>query len=35
MYEFIIGLPPFHGESPDIIFSNILMRKIVWPEIGD
>ena len=32
LFEFLYGYPPFHGETPDIVFENILARKIDWPE---
>ena len=31
LFEFLYGYPPFHGDSPDIVFENILSRKIDWP----
>jgi len=31
LFEFLYGYPPFHGDSPDIVFENILNRKIDWP----
>lgn len=31
MFEFLYGYPPFHGETPDAVFDNILARKIDWP----
>ena len=34
LFEFLYGYPPFHGETPDIVFENILTRKIDWPEKG-
>lgn len=34
LFEFLYGYPPFHGDSPDIVFENILARKIDWPP-GD
>jgi serine/threonine-protein kinase RIM15 len=32
MYEFMFGVPPFHAETPDQVFENILSRNILWPE---
>lgn len=29
-YEFLYGYPPFHADSPDKVFENILSRKIDW-----
>ncbi|KAG8865273.1 hypothetical protein FRB96_000163 [Tulasnella sp. 330] len=42
-YEFLYGVPPFHDETPDKVFANIISRKIDWheewmdysPEAGD
>ncbi|KAI8994838.1 hypothetical protein BDB01DRAFT_846838 [Pilobolus umbonatus] len=31
-YEFLYGYPPFHAETPDKVFENILSRKIDWHE---
>ena len=35
LFEFLYGYPPFHGESPDQVFDNILARKIDWPDEAD
>ena len=32
LFEFLFGYPPFHAETPDQVFDNILGRKIMWPE---
>lgn len=32
LFEFLFGYPPFHAETPDRVFENILSRKIDWPE---
>ncbi|KAE8203032.1 hypothetical protein A4X06_0g2370 [Tilletia controversa] len=32
LYEFIYGIPPFHAETPDRVFDNILSRRISWDE---
>lgn len=32
MFEFLFGYPPFHAETPDKVFENILERRIMWPE---
>lgn len=32
LFEFIYGYPPFHAESPDAVFQNILARHINWPS---
>ncbi|KAF9413408.1 hypothetical protein BGZ94_000735, partial [Podila epigama] len=31
-YEFLYGCPPFHGDSPEQVFENILNRDIDWHE---
>lgn len=31
-YEFLYGMPPFHDETPDKVFANIINRKIDWHE---
>ncbi|KAL0073273.1 hypothetical protein F4703DRAFT_1972825, partial [Phycomyces blakesleeanus] len=31
-YEFLYGIPPFHAETPDKVFENILSRRIDWHE---
>ncbi|KAF2436453.1 hypothetical protein EJ08DRAFT_578341 [Tothia fuscella] len=31
LFEILYGYPPFHDESPDLVFQNILARKIDWP----
>ncbi|CAA6664819.1 unnamed protein product [Spirodela intermedia] len=35
LFELIVGIPPFNAEHPQIIFDNILNRKIPWPQIPD
>ncbi|XP_019072057.1 probable serine/threonine protein kinase IRE4 isoform X2 [Vitis vinifera] len=36
LFELITGVPPFTAEHPEIIFDNILNRKIPWPSVpGD
>lgn len=35
LFEFITGLPPFNAEHPQIIFDNILNRKIPWPCVPE
>ncbi|KAI9721422.1 MAG: rim15, signal transduction response regulator [Chrysothrix sp. TS-e1954] len=32
LFEFMFGYPPFHADTPDQVFQNILDRKIEWPE---
>ena len=29
-YEFLYGIPPFHADTPDLVFENILSRRIDW-----
>ncbi|KAF8592615.1 hypothetical protein K439DRAFT_1378858 [Ramaria rubella] len=31
-YEFLYGLPPFHADSPEKVFTNILSGHIEWHE---
>lgn len=31
-YEFIYGFPPFHDETPEKVFDNIISRRINWFE---
>ncbi|KAI8141200.1 hypothetical protein BJV82DRAFT_619670 [Fennellomyces sp. T-0311] len=31
-YEFLYGYPPFHAETTDNVFDNILSRRIDWHE---
>ncbi|OJD29849.1 agc protein kinase [Diplodia corticola] len=31
LFECLYGYPPFHAETPDEVFKNILERKIDWP----
>ncbi|KAI8887230.1 hypothetical protein K501DRAFT_330660 [Backusella circina FSU 941] len=31
-YEFLYGYPPFHADTPDKVFDNILSRRIHWHE---
>ncbi|KAF9620298.1 hypothetical protein IFM89_011033 [Coptis chinensis] len=33
LFEFISGIPPFSAESPEIIFENILNKKLPWPSV--
>ncbi|ORY15002.1 serine threonine protein kinase-like protein [Clohesyomyces aquaticus] len=32
LFECLYGYPPFHAETPDQVFENILARRIDWPE---
>jgi serine/threonine-protein kinase RIM15 len=31
LFEFLYGYPPFHADTPDEVFQNILARNILWP----
>ncbi|KAI4190256.1 MAG: hypothetical protein LQ346_004960 [Caloplaca aetnensis] len=31
LFEFLFGYPPFHAETPEKVFENILARRIDWP----
>jgi len=35
MYEFLVGITPYYGESCEEIFENIINNSIVWPESPD
>jgi len=35
VYEFLTGVPPFSGDSPQEIFDRILRRDILWPKEMD
>ncbi|KAK8943816.1 Serine/threonine-protein kinase AtPK1/AtPK6 [Platanthera guangdongensis] len=35
LFELIAGIPPFTARLPEMIFDNILNRKIPWPHIPD
>ena len=32
LFEFLFGYPPFHADTPEKVFENILARKIDWPD---
>lgn len=32
LYEFLYGFPPFHDESPEKVFDNVVSRRIDWHE---
>ena len=32
LFEFLFGYPPFHGDTPEKVFENILALKIDWPD---
>ncbi|KAF8467736.1 hypothetical protein BDZ91DRAFT_656753 [Kalaharituber pfeilii] len=31
LFEFLFGYPPFHADTPEKVFENILARRIDWP----
>ncbi|KAK3366882.1 hypothetical protein B0T24DRAFT_370913 [Lasiosphaeria ovina] len=35
MYEFLYGFPPFHANSAEQVFENILARRIYWPDVSE
>lgn len=35
LFECLYGYPPFHADTPDEVFQNILARKIDWPSDDD
>ena len=35
LFEFIYGYPPFHADTPEKVFENIVAREIDWPEDED
>ncbi|KAF1842726.1 uncharacterized protein K460DRAFT_287610 [Cucurbitaria berberidis CBS 394.84] len=35
LFECLYGYPPFHADTPDEVFQNILARRIDWPEDDD
>ena len=34
LYEFLIGIVPFIGETPEALFANIINEEVEYPE-GD
>ncbi|WLF81399.1 rim15, signal transduction response regulator [Lodderomyces elongisporus] len=34
LFEFLYGYPPFHAETPQEVFDNILSGKIDWPNLS-
>ena len=34
LYEFLVGIPPYSGNTVEEIFHNIKYDKIIWPDIG-
>ena len=35
LFEMLYGCPPFHADTPEQVFQNILDRNIHWPENDD
>lgn len=35
LFELLYGYPPFHADTPDKVFENILQRRIDWPSDED
>ena len=35
LFESLYGYPPFHADTPDEVFQNILARRIDWPDDDD
>jgi microtubule-associated serine/threonine kinase len=35
LYEFLVGVPPFTGNTPDELFANVINGKIEWPDLLD
>lgn len=35
LFEFCYGAPPFHADTPEAIFSNVLNLEIQWPDLED
>lgn len=35
LFECLYGYPPFHADTPDEVFQNILARRIDWPTEDD
>lgn len=34
LFEFLFGYPPFHADTPDKVFQNILDCAIDWPDLS-
>ncbi|XP_022798598.1 serine/threonine-protein kinase greatwall-like isoform X2 [Stylophora pistillata] len=32
LYEFLTGVPPFNDDTPELVFSHIMQRELLWPE---
>lgn len=35
LFEFLFGYPPFHADTPDKVFKNILKGEIDWPPLSE
>lgn len=35
LFEFLFGYPPFHADTPDKVFKNILSGEIDWPPLSE
>lgn len=35
LFEFLFGYPPFHAETPEKVFKNILSGEIDWPPLSE
>lgn len=35
LFEFLFGYPPFHADTPDKVFKNILKGEIDWPPLTE
>ncbi len=35
LYEFLVGVPPFTGDTPDELFANVINGQIEWPDMVD
>lgn len=35
LFEFLFGYPPFHADTPDKVFKNILSCNIDWPPLPE
>ncbi|CAF1411772.1 unnamed protein product [Adineta steineri] len=35
LYEFLVGMPPFTGNTPDELFVNVINGQMEWPDILD
>ncbi|SGZ53944.1 CIC11C00000000377 [Sungouiella intermedia] len=35
LFEFLFGYPPFHADTPEKVFKNILKGEIDWPPLSE